>query len=114
MEGLPDRRISSSLKKMDMPFRVTRRMFWEPVVSRTRISSSPSFNVIARRPFRRTFRYSAAGVFLIRPSLVAMTMNLSRFSSRWATIAVTFSPGCSCTRLMMGVPRLTREASGIS
>ena len=67
------------------------------------------------RPARRTFVYSARGVFFTKPLRVAMTRCSAVLPSRIATRAETRSPACIASRMFwIGVPFAVRLASGSS
>ena len=105
---------SFSLKRMHIPFLVTRKISCLSSVAFTSMSSSPSFSTIAWSPFLRTLPYSTIGVFFTIPSLVAIKRYWSSLNSLMGIMAVIFSPGWSCRRFTIAVPRAVRPASGIS
>src|SRR5207302_279691 len=75
----------------------------------THASSSPLRSAIAMSPARRTFAYSASGVFLMNPLRVAMTRCSDEPFSRSATSAETRSPVCMASRMFwIGVPFAVR------
>ena len=110
----PIDRTSLSRKRMHWPRRDARKISRQPSVYTTPISSSSSARLIALRPTFRTFRKSSIGVFFTTPRFVAMKRYASARSLGSGITAVTFSPGRSCRRLTVAVPRACREASGIS
>ena len=87
----PMSRTSPSLKRIDLPFRVPRKMSWFPRVSWTSISSSPSSMEIAMIPPARGLEKAESSVFLIVPFLVTMTTDFSPVNSRTGRTAATRS-----------------------
>ena len=69
---------------------------------------------MAARPVFLTFAKSVIGVFFTSPFFVAINRNLPSLYSRIGIRAVIFSPGISCSRLMIAVPRAVRLDSGIA
>ncbi len=78
------------------------------------MSSSSSRSTSAIRPALRRLVNSESAVRLMMPFLVAITRKCpATFSAGTGSMAVTFSPPSSCSRLTMAVPRAVRPASGI-
>src|SRR5438132_1118257 len=108
-------RASVALKQIALPFRVARMIRSAAVHGATHASSSPLRSAIAMSPARRTFAYSASGVFLMNPLRVAMTRCSDEPFSRSATSAETRSPVCVAYRVFgIGAAFEVRLASGVA
>jgi len=113
IDARPIGRMWRSLKRIAMPLRLPSRISSSPLVKSTPISSSPSFKLMAIKPFLRRFANSLYGVFLIMPSRVAITRLCSPVAPGTGTMHVTFSSDAIWMRLIIAVPRAVRPASGI-
>ena len=114
MAPRPVGRTSCSLKRMLIPWLVTRMISFVPSVVFTSISSSSSCKPIAIRPVFLMFLKADITVFFTVPFFVTIMRLSSSLNSLIGITDVTFSPGTRFSRLIIAVPRAVLPASGIS